>query len=105
MVDGQIGGDAISKTAIRLGGPRANKLAAQWLVRFPAIWRAGYASVSYTLPVCGCPRNNQPNPSKHMPGRRLDIDLEFLWLDQKAAREPPVALVFFFFPLGNCCAA
>ncbi|KAH9243790.1 hypothetical protein K456DRAFT_229135 [Colletotrichum gloeosporioides 23] len=30
-----------------------------------------------------------------MPGRRLDIDLEFLWLDQKAAREPPVALVFF----------
>ncbi|KAF0327289.1 hypothetical protein GQ607_005478 [Colletotrichum asianum] len=32
-----------------------------------------------------------------MPGRRLDIDLEFLWLDQKAAREPPVALFFFFF--------
>ncbi|KAF6839702.1 hypothetical protein CPLU01_01574 [Colletotrichum plurivorum] len=40
----QVCGDVVSNNPIRLGGPRADKLAAQWLARYPAVWRAGYVS-------------------------------------------------------------
>ncbi|KAK2009831.1 hypothetical protein LZ32DRAFT_404674 [Colletotrichum eremochloae] len=58
--------------------PRVKKLAAQWPVSFPAVWRAGSCQHVHTHPVCMSPRERQPNPSKCVVGVWVGVEFGVL---------------------------